>query len=310
MYIKLFESFKSQKDLEKLTDIILETYSDEIINDIEHKFFKMTYDNIPILSLSIFNSDIFSEIKKFIDNNSDLQIIITNKKNFYDYKGGENAQYITDSKGNQLIQILGDSKFSNGKSIIDKINSFIDNWDGNWDEKEYDYTDDKYSSSFSKMKKDIKKAVSVYASTLLHELQHAYDNWRSKGKYIEEIKKMEIKLKEGFYEKYLNLKHEIDARFTQTISDINFKDVDWDLSSEFSNTDFLYTILPFKEILKDFKRLFKGYDILNRKDKVRVDKKLAQFYQFEKGLINKHNLSIVAKDNNISERKAKTLLKI
>ena len=186
-YIKLFESYKSQKDLKLLTDVLLSNYSDTIIENIEHKFYKMSWSKMPKENLYI-NEDMFGELKDFILQNRDLYFEIVNKEKFYNYKNGEKAHYVVfnDKEGNQVkqfIELIGDSIFEGGNSIVDDINDCINKWDGDWDKTEYKYSDEKYESSYHKMTNDISRLFKKYHSSLLHELQHAYDNWRSGGKY-------------------------------------------------------------------------------------------------------------------------------
>jgi hypothetical protein len=325
-HLKLFESFKSQKELETFTTAMLESYSDEIVKTIESKFFKMTYDKMPIIELSMFNPNIYSELKDFIKENPELQFHIVGKKDFINYKSGEYAHYVTDNKGNQLIQVLGDSIFTDGDSIVDTINKSINQWNGDWDKEDYGYSDERYESSYYKMISDIGRSIKKYESSLLHELQHAYDNWRSKGKYntdsVEfidnEKKTRELKnrlyLEESeqefinkHYQDYLNLRYEVDARFTQAIKKLDFYDVDWDLTQDYSDNDFLYSMIPFSKVFKDFKRVYKEYKSLNPKEKKRVDKKLGQFYQLEKDFILDSNIKEII--NNKSNTKSYEQLK-
>jgi len=118
----------------------------------------------------------------------------------------------------------------------------------------------------------LKSSIGVaYRSILLHELQHAYDDFRSKGKYLSD------KRSRKFYEKnknisnkpfdmkiylqYLKLPHEYWARFTQ-----------------FAGAYF-YINRPFKEILRDFKDspIIRFNDI-PEKDQKRLIKALYMFW--------------------------------
>lgn len=325
-YLKLYESFSSQKELESLTASMLNTYSEKIIKTIEHKFFKMTYSKMPIIELSMFNPDIYTELKYFIKENPELQFHIVSKNDFYGYKHGEKAQYIVDKEGNQLIQVLGDSIFTDGDSIVDDINKYINKWSGDWEKEDYGYSDERYESSYYKMISDIGRSIKEYESSLLHELQHAYDNWRSKGKYntdSDEFRNNDKKVRElknrlyleesekefinKHYQDYLNLRYEVDARFTQAIKILDFYDVDWELTQEYSERDFLYSMIPFDKVFKDFKRVYKEYKSLNPKEKKRVDKKLGQFYQLEKDFILDSNIKEIL--NNKSNTKSYEQLK-
>lgn len=78
-----------------------------------------------------------------------------------------------------------------------------------------------------------------FISSLKHEIQHAYDDYRSKGKmfdskefreFIEnDTRQKESESKEESkkeFRKYLNFPHEIWARFTQTITNLDFTNSD------------------------------------------------------------------------------------
>lgn len=76
-----------------------------------------------------------------------------------------------------------------------------------------------------------------FESTLIHEIQHAYDYWISKGKYVENKKMQHFQSKvhqhlrnndekisddiiDPIFKKYTALPHEINARFTQAFKKI------------------------------------------------------------------------------------------
>ncbi len=323
-YIKIFETYSSQKDLEELSSVVLDYYTDKIVDMIESKFFVFNYNKLPVIELSQLNPDIYNTISDFVKENGELQFNIVGRKGFYNYKNGEKAQYIVDKDNNQLIQILGDSIFSDGNSIVDNINGHIDKWDGEWDKTDFGYSSPKYDTSYHKMVDYIKRDIDIYHSSLLHELQHAFDNWRSKGKYQSsnnkfhdnETKASLIRSKESLdedeqkfiskhYKDYLNLRYEVDARFTQAIKKIEFHDVEWDLTTEYSIGDFLYVMIPFEKVFKSFKRLYHGYKDLYPKEKRRVDKKLGQFFEMERDFIMGRNIKEVLKNETYSKKSYK-----
>jgi hypothetical protein len=123
----------------------------------------------------------------------------------------------------------------------------------------------------SELKPDSKKIFirdyfKFWVNGLMHELQHAYDEFRSKEKYIETkeykkyIKKASPDDTKNTLNLYLNIPHEIWARFTTTASDINMKDK------------------SFNEVWNLFKNEFWGYDVLKPKIKERLSKALYKFY--------------------------------
>src|SRR5207302_1006020 len=147
----------------------------------------------------------------------------------------------------------------------------------------------------------IQSSIHTYTSHLVHELQHAYDDWRSNGKAIvtdpvnkhstkahryskknpEELtasqqqfidtynkKKQDINSeyhrlsRKQFedlteeestfigkqYNKYLNQKHEIDARFAQAF--IKLPLCDWDFDASLDANKNIYFLMPFKDALR------------------------------------------------------------
>jgi hypothetical protein len=97
----------------------------------------------------------------------------------------------------------------------------------------------KILNSFKKNKLD---------SFLIHELQHAYDDFRSEGKVYIEKTNIEFKKKYGdqnqkrenlskegkmqFYKDYLSLPFEAWARFSQVMNDIEFTKVETDIIND------------------------------------------------------------------------------
>lgn len=133
-------------------------------------------------------------------------------------------------------------------------------------------------------------------STIIHELQHAYDDYRSRGmsyntkefnKYRE---KYMSQIANNFHQKtidnyehlkdYYNLPHEIWARFTQTIHDIKFMDLDFP-EDENGNMYMKYNMYPIKDIVKKFTNKFNGYSVLTDKMKRKLINKVVQFWHYE-----------------------------
>jgi hypothetical protein len=119
------------------------------------------------------------------------------------------------------------------------------------------------------------KMQHYFKSTLLYELQHAYDNWISKGKalkfndianddmYIkymsnlQTLKEEELEYVSKKYKEYQNSPDEINARFNQCVYKIDFYNLDLEKTYELEKE--VFVIQPFNSILKDFKRNFDGY---------------------------------------------------
>ena len=115
-------------------------------------------------------------------------------------------------------------------------------------------------------------------STLIHELQHAYDDWRSGGKYdknkqTSDYKKKytkdtlsggEVTFDTDHWAKYAQLPHEYWARFSQTVRDIFMFPAAYEK--------------PFSDIQKKFVGKFPGYKIMQEPDKKRLFKALYKYW--------------------------------
>ena len=159
----------------------------------------------------------------------------------------------------------------------------------------------------------------VFHDTLLHELQHAYDEYRSGGKYTQDkkskkhygeqeiITNLKQKHQMGMsltqqekdkinknIDRYYKLKHEVDARFTQAIHKIHFMSVDMeDVEKNKDGVEdmiFIHKMKPFKEILRNFKIYFDGWRDMTPKTQKRLLYKLGKFYELAKDeMIEKNN---------------------
>jgi hypothetical protein len=127
--------------------------------------------------------------------------------------------------------------------------------------------------SSSEAKQILKKAMGIsFRSTLIHELQHAYDAYRSGGKYRSDRRSVAYYNKRGEkdmsdeeYQVYLKLPHEYWARFSQTMADI-FRDG-----------------MSFEELLDKFKSsVIMRFDSLRDGDKRRILKALYGYWDLHK----------------------------
>lgn len=136
-----------------------------------------------------------------------------------------------------------------------------------------------------------------FASTLEHELQHAYDDYRSNSnifrtknsqKYDDKYKLPSGKeivfddpTKQGNkYKEYLNLQHEIWARFTQAISKTHFSTIDFKKTEDGRNY-LNHKMKPLDETLKGFTYEFSGWRTLTEKMKRKLLGKVSQFWHKE-----------------------------
>jgi len=140
-----------------------------------------------------------------------------------------------------------------------------------------------------------------FNSPLLHELQHNYDDFRSDSKmystkqfrsFIELSQRKKAASKHEFLNshgaKYLNLPHEIWARFSQTIDKIMFASSDF--VQDERGRDYLKSEMkPLQKIVREFKWKFVGFHILPDDMKKRLIRKISQFWHIEQDKINKEN---------------------
>ncbi len=118
--------------------------------------------------------------------------------------------------------------------------------------------------------------------TLLHELQHAFDKFRSNNKmftdkehqdYFKSLKnKNDIKdwvEKNKKWQQYINLTSEVWARVTETLSQISFYKLNKDNTTELKDV---------KDILKLFSQKFKYWNELEPEKKKRVIKFIMNYY--------------------------------
>lgn len=127
-----------------------------------------------------------------------------------------------------------------------------------------------------------------FFSTLLHELQHVYDDYISKGKYTQnkktfkyikskkslnvdynDMKEEDFKKLDSLFGEYHKLPHEINARFTQAVQKTKF----WKLDTEDKNNIFWYKRLfldVMKDVIIDFEGWYKIDDIVKKRLKLRI----------------------------------------
>jgi hypothetical protein len=302
-YINLFESYKSQKEIEKLANDIIKKCAERTYNEIEitnknsNVYIERPIEKLmPVYFKSHFKED---EINKYT---------ILNK---FIRESGTGIGFITPTKNNPK------GSFENGywgraikiyydEWLIDELNDEyitfkkhnIDTYIG-----AYGKTYNAESIYFSIYSKDMEK-------TLMHELTHSYDDWRSNGKALKQsdkynknsTRKNELKNKEKngnkltdeekkFLDKqrkeYLNLKHEIDARFAHTLRDVNLITMNTDNKKV---SEWKYYLVNWEIFYKDFKLHFEGWNDMTDKDKKRLNRRLSQFYELEKEEVIKKNI--------------------
>lgn len=283
-FIKLFETFTSQKELEKLCEICFEIIAEKTVSNIDstdpdsphYKITELSRIRLSEIDISQYS---FSEIKSFIKDNRYLKIMIIDPVLVEgdDFKLVANGVFIS---SNNIILI------KEKPNVLDDINN---------------YNTTLYKNRTSAVKQITSRE---YKSILLHELIHAYDHYRSSGKallnpnydnklvnkYTDtsiEKTKEEIEILQDNFKKYLNMRYEVDARFAEAIMSTDFYTLDLDKTMEQRKK--VYFIKDFKDAFNMFTNKFYAYRALDEDQKKRVQSKFGKFYLLEKDLVDDMN---------------------
>jgi hypothetical protein len=250
-YRILFEGINEQGELRKLAEEVIAKFSKENLSVVK-RVKKQIDAGLPVDGY--FNSDYISLVEitdgglydllgDFIKNSS-VNIVFyedKNKRMKGVYDGNVKIKYNKDFEGSLVYQV-----------------GF------------YEKADDISSSEAEQI---LKKAMGIsFRSTLIHELQHAYDAYRSGGKYVSDKRSVAFYNKRGEndmsdeeYQVYLSLPHEYWARFSQTMADI-FRDG-----------------MSFEDLLDKFKKsVIMRFDSLRDGDKRRILKALYGYWDLHK----------------------------
>ncbi len=271
------ETHTAQRDLVKLTESILKNLAENLIMQKEEGE-ELTMKNFPILTLDSGSGESYNEIQEFVDN-VNFPVYFVDKTST-----GAGGGVIQTYDDGGIIDLEVRVRPETFKLIKDELDSGVSD-----PEELYFYP-----------------LRNTLASSLLHELQHAYDSWRSDGKALDSGRKdgynklradykdilskkskdftpEEIKAIEKSHEAYLNLQHEINARFAQALDDIALT------SRNYESDDLEVIKADWNKVLSDFKISFKGWDVLSNKMKKRLSTRLAKSFQEEYELRKKED---------------------
>lgn len=274
----LEETQTGQKDLEKFANDILKLLANEIIKEKAHMVFltdnkKEPITSFPMANTIMMNGGEFSEIGEFVES-TDIKIIpATVIKGKPGIKG--QLEYGQDLYKNDYYKILLKYNSEN----LNEINELL-----NKEEREITQNDVYF------------KIYYMFYSTLLHELQHAYDAWRSKGKAFggqlkksytslqnkaraiassksgyDEMTPEEIEAVKKSYAAYQNLVHEINARYAQAMHNLQLTTMDFKTFDDVKK--------EWDKVYKEFKIKFDGWINLSDKMKRKLTRRLAKAYQ-------------------------------
>jgi hypothetical protein len=257
-YVKLFESYQSQKELEKLVSDILKKINDKTLSDFNDKVTKykfITFNEIEVSEYAL--------LKDFLIDFKDLEIHPLLTVDFRKYSN-DNAIYIAvKNKDNSIGRLI---LLNITVGFISDVNEYIDEFG--------------IEKAFVKSEE---KLNLYYSSELLHELQHAYDDWRRKGN----LDKVKYDSKNLDFKSYINNPFEVDARFAEAIKKTKFYRDDWE--AKFSKDLDLYEMIPFEEVYKEFLNNLDHTKHLNDEHRKRLLRKFGQFYEKEKDFVANYN---------------------
>jgi hypothetical protein len=135
-------------------------------------------------------------------------------------------------------------------------------------------------------------------STILHELQHAYDSWRSQGMFMASKRGYDYDKEYGNLPKgtpitqkqrdeYDKLEYEINARFTQAIKEIQFYITNTGMDKNKPNG--YLTPVPFSSVKSQFENNFGAYEKMTPNFRKRLMRRLSQAYHQILDRVNDHN---------------------
>jgi len=268
----LDETFKSVNEIKKLANDIIHRIAEKNYKQFEGSSFKY----IGGIGLSEIDSGNYDEIRNFIAE-MNLQIFFLPKRGTSISKGEYGAEETKKGenfkpKNERDINIYYD--YERTKKLFDELIS-----EKGENLEEYDI----YAKLFYN-----------FNSILTHELQHSYDDYRSGGmafntKEFQDYKKKYYKKISDYiyrsqiddlesYRQYLNLPHEIWARFSQTMLKLRFYTLDF---NDIKDNIIEYKMYPINDVIKRFGYEYNNFAVLSPEMKRRLIRKVAQFWHLE-----------------------------
>jgi predicted nucleic acid-binding Zn-ribbon protein len=166
-HIALFETYQSQKDLESLAKSILEFMAERSLEALTHRWQKIK--TIASIKLANFNPTAFGVLADFINDFKNVEFHYVDKQEMAHHcNPNAKACYLSvSSKGvnSQRLVLLEEDDY-----LLSRINSYVELWD--------------YENTQQVVDQMVYSMSTKTMTHLIHELQHAYDDWRSGGKYV------------------------------------------------------------------------------------------------------------------------------
>ena len=253
----LNENYERQKGIEKLADLIIEKQAKEISRyydrngNIADPLFIDDDGVVTYRSVVIFNNTIIVKIggdEIDVRDYGDIAVFI---KNFQQAPGKTNKLIV-------LFDWMVGSTAGSYNTATGHITIFLDADYYKDLEEICEKVDGAPRHSL------LKGQLSYKRSVLIHELTHAFDDFMSKGKTFANYSKFSKEDGKKSLIAYLKNPSEINARFQQTVSKMNFDPT----RSGRRNPE---------DLIQNFKRNFKGWDIIEPDEQKRLIKRLFQF---------------------------------
>lgn len=268
------ETQDGQVDLEKFANDILKAIGERVVRErdrlqwLDPENPELKY--LPLLFTGTMKGEGFTEISDFVRETS-IRISLTS--------------LISGRKETEGLMSYGSPKENNGKEIIEIQLKYSDK---NLAEiNKLFVNDDNVSGG------DVYFVIFyMFFSTLLHELQHAYDAWRSKGKGLEkskgydfrrmvakqiassapfdELTPEDIESVESSHKEYQNLVSEINARYAQAMHETRMYQM---------NNEHKRVMKSWEDVLSEFKINFDGWKDLNDKMRKRLTQRVSKAFQ-------------------------------
>lgn len=276
----LSEDFDTQEEMIKLSNDVLKSVIRKAVN-----YFLYSYPNILTTYVGVFQNlpQKYNKLSEFLRTYHMKIVFDEGNRIYFSPIGNTNGSIVLGKYTNHFTE-------NAYKICTDFINNHPNVEDASDDEITELYRDIYFAVYSEKM-----------ILSLAHELQHAYDSWRSKNKafkdkasnkyYSSGNKNFEDMDKET-YEKYLKLHHEINARFTQAMAQVRLIEIVFTRDDPNRPFGYQYAI-PINDFIKSFKLNFLGYDVLTPKQQKYVLRRASQYYHAAK---EKYDGKIKGKD--------------
>jgi hypothetical protein len=264
--IKLFERYNNYKNIEKLAELVINAITNRTMEyDKWNKGDKDYYENSPITLMSMILPIVISNIDiKAKGFTREFRNFIKDKKQHFRVEAN------IMSKNSSTRGSYFPDKFKNSKKDI-RIELYYDMND----------IEDYFKSIDSDIANmnywNLSKFLNIRKNTLEHELQHAFDDYRSNGKFLKKIINVPNRDSDDYVEKhkeYSNTPHEISAFFTNTatkVLDYGYKNKRDIFSSKHDPSNW-------KQLLNAFKIEFPNWDTVDSKTQFKLIKRLSNLW--------------------------------